>query len=65
MPLWLPNGGGIINELESLAKETEKKHGYHQVRSPHLTKGELYKKSGHLDLYKDAMYPAMDVDGIE
>jgi len=65
LPLWLPNGGVIINELESLAKETEKKHGYHQVRSPHLTKGELYKKSGHLDLYKDAMYPAMDVDGIE
>ena len=65
LPLWLPNGGVIINELESLAKETEKKHGYHQVRSPHLTKGELYKKSGHLDLYKDAMFPAMDVDGIE
>ena len=65
LPLWLPNGGVIINELESLAKETEQKHGYHQVRSPHLTKGDLNKKSGHLDLYKDAMYPAMDVDGIE
>ena len=65
LPLWLPNGGVIINELEKLAKETEQRHGYHQVRSPHLTKGELYKKSGHLDLYKDAMYPAMDVDGIE
>lgn len=65
LPLWLPNGGVIINELETLAKETEQRHGYHQVRSPHLTKGELYKKSGHLDLYKDAMYPAMDVDGIE
>ena len=65
LPLWLPNGGVIINELESLAKETEQMHGYHQVRSPHLTKGDLYKKSGHLDLYKDAMYPAMDVDGIE
>ena len=65
LPLWLPNGGVIINELESLAKETEQKHGYHQVRSPHLTKGDLYKKSGHLDLYKDAMFPAMDVDGIE
>ena len=63
LPLWLPNGGVIIDELERLAKETEKRHGYHQVRSPHLTKGDLYKKSGHLDLYKDAMYPAMDVDG--
>ena len=65
LPLWLPNGGVIIDELETLAKETEKRHGYHQVRSPHLTKGDLYKKSGHLELYKDAMYPAMDVDGTD
>ena len=65
LPLWLPNGGVILNELESLAKETEDSHGYHQVRTPHLTKGDLYKKSGHLELYKDAMYPAMDVDGID
>jgi len=65
LPLWLPNGGVIIEELEKLAKETESRHGYHQVRSPHLTKGDLYKKSGHLDLYKDAMYPAMDIDGTE
>jgi len=65
LPLWLPNGGVIIDELESLAKETETRHGYQRVRTPHLTKGDLYEKSGHLDLYKDAMYPAMDIDGIE
>ena len=65
LPLWLPNGTIIIDELEKLAKETEGKHGYKQVRTPHLTKGDLYKKSGHLDLYKDSMYPAMDVDGVE
>ena len=65
LPLWLPNGATIIDELEKLAKETEGKHGYKQVRTPHLTKGDLYKKSGHLDLYKDSMYPAMDVDGVE
>lgn len=65
LPLWLPNGGVIIDELEKLARESEYRYGYHQVRSPHLTKGELYKKSGHLELYKDAMYPAMDVDGTE
>ncbi len=65
LPLWLPNGGVILNELEQLAKETEYRHGYHQVRTPHLTKEDLYKKSGHLDLYKDAMYPAMDVDGTD
>jgi len=65
LPLWLPNGAIIIDELEMLAKEVETQHGYQRVRTPHLTKGELYKKSGHLDLYKDAMYPAMDIDGIE
>ena len=65
LPLWLPNGGIIIDELEALAKNIETRHGYQRVRTPHLTKGDLYKKSGHLDLYKDAMFPAMDVDGIE
>ena len=65
LPLWLPNGGVILNELESLAKETEDRHGYNHVRTPHLTKGDLYQKSGHLELYKDAMYPAMDVDGTD
>ena len=65
LPLWLPNGGVIIDALEELAKESETRHGYHRVRSPHLTKGTLYEKSGHLELYKESMYPAMDVDGIE
>ena len=65
LPLWLPNGTVIIDELEALAKETEDKAAYQRVRTPHLTKGTLYEKSGHLDHYQDAMYPSMDVDGIE
>ena len=65
LPLWLPNGTVIIDELEALAKETEDKAEYQRVRTPHLTKGSLYEKSGHLDHYQDAMYPSMDVDGIE
>ncbi len=65
LPLWLPNGTVIIDELEMLAKEKEHRAGYKRVRTPHLSKGDLFKKSGHLDLYKDSMYPAMDVDGIE
>ena len=65
LPLWLPNGATIIEEIETLAKETEKKAGYDLVRSPHLTKSILYEKSGHLNHYKDSMYPAMDIDGIE
>ncbi len=65
LPLWLPNGTVIIEELEKLAKEVERKAGYTQVRTPHLTKGILYEKSGHLDHYIDSMYPAMDVDGTD
>ncbi len=65
LPLWLPNGAVMIEELENLAKESERLAGYEQVRTPHLTKGKLYERSGHLEHYKDSMYPAMDVDGIE
>ena len=65
LPLWLPNGAVMIEELEQLAKETERKDGYDQVRTPHLTKGSLYEKSGHLEHYKESMYPAMDIDGTE
>ena len=65
LPLWLPNGTIIIEELEKLAKETEQKASYQRVRTPHLTKGSLYEKSGHLEHYKDSMYPAMDIDGTE
>ena len=65
LPLWLPNGAVMVEELEQLAKTTERSAGYDQVRTPHLTKGKLYEKSGHLEHYKDSMYPAMDVDGME
>ena len=65
LPLWLPNGTVIIDELEQLAKQTERNAGYKQVRTPHLTKGSLYELSGHLTHYKESMYPPMDVDGTE
>ncbi len=65
LPLWLPNGTVLIDALETLAKEVETSAGYERIRTPHLTKGILYEKSGHLEHYKDSMYPAMDVDGIE
>ena len=65
LPLWLPNGMIIIDELEKLAKDTETKAGYDRVRTPHITKSSLYEKSGHLSHYKDSMFPAMDIDGNE
>ena len=65
LPLWTPNGAVIIDELEALAKEKEDASGYKRVRTPHITKGVLYEKSGHLEHYTSSMYPAMDVDGLD
>ena len=63
LPLWLPNGGIIIEELEKLAKETEDKDGYSRVKTPHITKENLFLKSGHLPYYAESMYPPMEIDG--
>ena len=60
LPLWLPKGGAIIEELEKLAKESEFAAGYQRVRTPHLAKEKMYLTSGHLPLlYKESMYPPM------
>jgi threonyl-tRNA synthetase len=64
LPLWLPNGGVMIEELEKLAKEMEEKAGYVRVRTPHLTKEELFLRSGHLPYYAEAMYPPMELEGV-
>ncbi len=65
LPLWLPAGATIREELESWAKETERKWGYERVVTPHLTRSELYYMSGHLPYYKDDMYPPMEIEGEE
>ncbi len=54
LPLWLPNGGVMIEELEKLAKEMEEKAGYLRVRTPHLTKEDLFIRSGHLPYYAES-----------
>jgi threonyl-tRNA synthetase len=59
LPLWLPNGTVIREELEKFAKELEFKDGYVRVATPHIANGELYKLSGHLPLYKESMFPPM------
>ena len=63
LPLWMPNGGVLIEELEKLAKETETKDGYVRVKTPHITKDALFLRSGHLPYYADSMYPPMEIDG--
>jgi len=62
LPLWLPKGAAICEELEKLAKETEFAAGYVRVKTPHLAKEKLYLTSGHLPvLYKESMFPAMSL----
>ncbi len=63
LPLWLPNGGAIIESLEAFAKKTEREAGYERVKSPHIAKESMYLKSGHLPYYADSMFPPMEIDG--
>jgi len=63
LPLWMPNGAVIIEELERLAKKTELMAGYKRVRTPHIAKESMYLTSGHLPYYADSMFPPMEFDG--
>lgn len=63
LPLWLPNGTIVIEELEKLAKETELAAGYKRVVTPHIAKESMYLTSGHLPYYADSMFPPMEMDG--
>jgi len=63
LPLWLPNGAVIAEELENLAKETEFHAGYQRVKTPHIAKESMYLKSGHLPYYEESMFPPMEYEG--
>jgi len=65
MPLWLPKGTVLVEELEKLAKETEFAAGYVRVRTPHLAREKMYKTSGHLPYYAESMFPPMVLDEFQ
>ena len=65
LPLWLPKGAVIIDELEKLAEKFEGAAGYQRVRTPHIAKESLYLTSGHLPYYQDSMYPPMECEGTK
>jgi threonyl-tRNA synthetase len=65
LPLWLPNGTVLVDQLEGLAKEMEEKAGYSRVKTPHLTKEDLFLRSGHLPYYAESMYPPMELEGVK
>jgi threonyl-tRNA synthetase len=62
LPMFLPRGAVIAEELEKLAKETEFAAGYQRVRTPHIARESLYRKSGHLPYYAESMFPPMELD---
>ena len=61
LPLWLPRGTVLIEELEKLAKETEFAAGYDRVSTPHLARENMYLTSGHLPYYAESMFPPMEL----
>ncbi|NMW20408.1 MAG: threonine--tRNA ligase [Chlorobiaceae bacterium] len=66
LPIWLPNGAIIRNELESFLKEEQRKRGYLPVYTPHIGNIDLYKRSGHYPYYSDSQFPPLtyhDEDG--
>jgi threonyl-tRNA synthetase len=65
LPLWLPNGTILREELEKLAKEQEHREGYRRVATPHITKDKLYYRSGHLPYYREDMYAPIQIEGEE
>ena len=65
LPLWQPKGTVLIEELERLAKETERDAGYLQVRTPHICKDSMFERSGHLPYYAESMFPPMEMEGVK
>ena len=65
LPLWLPKGTVLIDELEDLARKTEREAGYQRVRTPHICKESMYKRSGHLPYYAASMFPPMELEGVK
>jgi threonyl-tRNA synthetase len=62
LPLWLPKGTVLVEELEKLAKEVEFQAGYVRVKTPHLAREKMYLTSGHLPhLYAESMFPPMEL----
>lgn len=64
LPLWLPNGVVIRDELEKFMRELEFLAGYQRVMSSHIAKEEFYQRSGHLPYYEDSMFPAMELENV-
>ena len=62
LAIFHPKGGVIRRAMEDYSRVRHENAGYEFVYTPHITKGALFETSGHLDWYKDGMFPAMHLD---
>lgn len=65
LAVWHPKGGILRRTIEDYSRRTHMTHGYEYVVSPHVAKADLWETSGHLNFYRDGMYPVMELDGGE
>ncbi|MFN2491113.1 MAG: threonine--tRNA ligase [Actinomycetota bacterium] len=65
LALWHPKGSIVRKELEDLSRQLHLKRGYEPVYTPHIGKGKLWSTSGHLDFYRENMYPGMKAEEAE
>jgi threonyl-tRNA synthetase len=65
LPVFHPKGGVIRRVMEDYSRRRHEDAGYSFVNTPHITKGALYETSGHLDWYRDGMFPPMELEGAE
>ena len=65
LAVWHPKGAAVRNEIESFWRNKHYDAGYELVYTPHIGKAQLWETSGHLDFYRDSMYPSMEIDEHE
>ena len=65
LAVWHPYGGILRRTIEDYSRRTHESHGYEYVVSPHVAKADLWETSGHVDFYREGMYPEMELDGAD
>lgn len=63
LPLYMPKGAVIVAEIENFMRDLQTKMGYEHVYTPHIAKDKLFETSGHLEWFKEGMYPPMHFEG--
>jgi len=63
--LWHPKGAAVRQQIEAFWKRLHEEHGYQFVYTPHVARLDLWKTSGHVDFYRDNMFPSMEIEGAE